>query len=393
MTKQEEYEQTRPLRVLHLVPGLALGGAETLLYALATRRSGIEHQVICLGGRDWYSDRLEEHGVKVEHLGIRSLASAGRELVRLRGLMRRARADVLQTWMYRANVVGGVIARTLGLPVAWSIHASSLAPLRFSSRMFGYAGGVIAPWASDYVINCAASSARIHGRLGYSRAPGAVIHNGYDVQAFAPDESAREATRRALGVPDDIFLVGSISRWDPYKDIPTLLSAIGTVSRDVPLRCMLIGAGLDSVNSDLAQAMERAGCGIAAMPLGRRADLPDLARAMDLHVLSSASEAFPNVICETMLSGTPNAVTDVGDTRLILGDTGWLVPPRDPQALAEAMRAAWAERSTRPDDWERRRAAARERIAERFTFERMAQAYEEVWRNLARRCDASAADG
>jgi glycosyltransferase involved in cell wall biosynthesis len=385
MTEQEQLEQTRPLRVLHLVPGLALGGAETLLYALATRRSGIEHQVICLGRRDWYSDRLEEHGVKVEHLGIRSLASAASELAGLRALMRRARADVLQTWMYRANVVGGVIARTIPLPVAWSIHASSLAPLRFSSRMFGYAGGAIAPWVSDYVINCAASSAQVHQRLGYSRAPGAVIHNGYDIHAFAPDESAREATRRSLGLPDDSFLIGSISRWDPYKDIPTLLAAIGMLGRDIPLRCMLIGGGLDSTNRKLAEALDGAGCGIAAIPLGRRADLSDLARAMDLHVLSSASEAFPNVVCETMLSGTPNAVTDVGDTRLIVGDTGWLVPPHDPEALAAAIRQAWLERSTRPDEWERRRAAARERIAKRFTFERMAQAYEEVWRKLARR--------
>ena len=392
MAKQEQLEQTRPLRVLHLVPGLALGGAETLLYGLATRRSGIEHQVICLGPRDWYSDLLEEHGVKVEHLGIRSMISAAGELVRLRTLMRQARADVVQTWMYRANVVGGVIGKTLRLPVAWSIHASSLAPLRFSSRLFGYAGGAIAPWAADYVVNCAASSAEVHRRLGYSRAPGAVIHNGYDMHAFSPDESAREASRHALGLPEDTFLIGSISRWDPYKDIPTLLSAIGIVSRDVRLRCMLIGGGLNAMNRDLADAMERAGCGIAAIPLGRRADLPDLARAMDLHVLSSASEAFPNVVCETMLSGTPNAVTDVGDTRLILGDTGWLVPPRDPQGLADAIREAWLERSSRPGEWERRRAAARERIAQRFTFERMAEAYEEVWRKLAGRSRASAAD-
>jgi glycosyltransferase involved in cell wall biosynthesis len=108
-----------------------------------------------------------------------------------------------------------------------------------------------------------------------------------------------------------------------------------------------------------------------------------LGRALDLHVLSSASEAFPNAVAETMLSGTPNAVTDVGDSGLMVGGTGWVVPPRDPEKLAGAIVAAYREWSDRPADWRRRQTEARNRIAENFSLERMAEQYESIWQQVA----------
>jgi glycosyltransferase involved in cell wall biosynthesis len=84
-----------------------------------------------------------------------------------------------------------------------------------------------------------------------------------------------------------------------------------------------------------------------------------------------------------MLSGTPNVATDVGDSALMAGATGWIVPPSDPEALADAIEQALREWSERPAEWAKRRAATRKSIADRFTFERMAEAYEKVWRDVA----------
>src|SRR3954447_15065165 len=116
----------RPLRVLHVIGGLQLGGAETLLYRLATAPSDrFEHEVICLGERDWYSERLEQHGITVHHLGVTSALSSLRHVVRLRSLLRGRRADVIQSWMYLANVASGLFARGTGVPIVWGIHAST----------------------------------------------------------------------------------------------------------------------------------------------------------------------------------------------------------------------------------------------------------------------------
>ena len=376
----------RPLRIVHVIGGLELGGAETLLYRLATHRMpGIEQEVICLGKRDWYSSRLEEQGIRVRHLGMSSPLTALTGIRRLGALLSNGEADIIQSWMYFANVLSALVRRN-GTPVVWGIHNSSFERVGLPSRLCAYAGGANARRLTNFVVNCSQHSAEMHAKLGYSAVPRTVIPNGYDASAFRPDAKARASTRRALGISDDTFVVGSIARWHSQKDLPNLLNAVKLAAeKSAPLRCLLVGRGLDESNQELAAAISEARCGELVTLLGARADVPDLARAFDLHVLSSCSEAFPNVVAETMLSGTPNAVTDVGDSALMLGDTGWVVPPGDPAALAKAIGEAWEERAAEPRKWRRRQQRARERIVENFTFEKMAAAYVRVWRDLAGR--------
>ena len=375
------------VRVLHVINGLGLGGAEALLYRIVTRPSDIEHGVIVLEGRDWYSPLLEERGIAVEHLEMTSLQSSAKGLLRLNRLIRNSEADVVQTWMYRSNVLGGLYARAAGKPVVWGVHCSSLEALGTASRLVVYMSGALAPWIPDFIVNCSTGSEELHRRLGYQLAPGAVIHNGYDQATFRPDNTARGNSRRLLGISPDTFLVGSIGRWHLQKGIPILLRAWRMVSeRGIPIHCVLVGRGLDADNSNLTALVAECGCADFVQPLGERSDIPDIARALDLHVLASiGSEAFPNVVGETMLSGTPNVVTDVGDSALIVGETGWVVPPRDPVQLATAIEQAWREWKDQPEGWATRGLTARRRIADNFTQDRMTAAYEQVWRKISAR--------
>lgn len=372
------------MRVLHVIDGLGAGGAETLLYRVVAAQSDVEHVVVCLGERDWYSNRIEVLGVPVHHLGKLSLLSAPSAVLALCRLIKQTRADVVQGWLYRSNVLSSLAAVAADVPSVWSIHCASLSPFKLRTRLFVRSTGVAAGWLPDFIINCSARSAELHGRFGYSKARGMVIHNGYDASEFFPDESGRQKVRKDLGIEADTFLLGTISRWNAFKNIPNLIAAATTVSLSgVPIKCLLIGSGLEPTNGDL---MRTFGLGRADLflPLGRRTDIAALARAIDLHVLSSLSEAFPNTVAETMLAGTPNVVTDVGESALIVGETGWVVPPRDPRKLAAAIEAAYREWKERPDQWQRRRVSARERVARNFSFEKMAKAYHDVWKKVAR---------
>ena len=374
------------LRILHIINDLSLGGAETLLWRVATSPSLHEHSVVSLGRPAWYSPQLEAKCVEVHHLDMESAAAAPRAVSKLRKIIRESGADVVQCWMYRSNVFGGVVAKAAGKRVVWGIHCSSIDALRPSSRALAHLSGVLARWTPDLVINCSARSAELHGRIGYSAAKGAVVHNGYDASAFFPDEHARRSTRAALGVADDEFAIGSISRWDSLKDIPNLLESLRvSKKRGVPFRCFLIGTGLSTENTALEREIERRGCGGLVQPLDRRSDIEDIARALDLHVLASRTEAFPSVVAETMLSGTPNVVTDVGDASMMVGDNGWLVPSRDPERLADAIVEAHREWKDDALRWDERRKASRRHIAENFSFDSMVRAYERLWAEVARR--------
>ena len=338
--------------------------------------------MICLGPRDWYSARIEEKGVRVWHLGMTSAISSVTAARGLARLIRQRRPDVIQSWMYFANVLSSVFSR--GTPVVWGIHGSTLEHLGAPSHFFARAGGLGSRWLSDFVINCSERSATIHNKLGYGRVPNRVIPNGYDPEAFRFDVKSRAATRRALGIQPHEFVAGSISRWHSQKDIPNLLRGLALAAgQGVPIRCLLIGRGLDPGNADLAHAIRRNGCEQIVELLGSRSDVAELARALDLHLLSSSGgEAFPNVVAETMLTGTPNLVTDVGNSAFMVGETGWVVPAQDPARMAEGMSEAYREWSQRNDRWQQRRVEARRRIVERFTFDRMIHAYEEVWEGV-----------
>lgn len=369
-----------PLRVLHVIGGLDLGGAETLLYRLVTHASpGFEHEVISLGRPSWYSGRLAEHGVRVDHLEVASAAAWPHGLRQLRKLVRDRRPDVVHAWMYLANVASGLAARKADIPVIWSIHASTFEHLGLPSRLCAHFGGWAAPQLCEFVINCSEESQRRHARFGYSRVPGSVIPNGYDPLVFRPDPQSREAARQSLGISRDEFVIGTIGRWHSEKDVPTFLESVKRIrGLGLDARVLMIGPGLDAANGSLAEMSDG-----KVMALGRREDIPALARALDLHVLSSRSEAFPNVVAETMLSGTPNVVTDVGDSAKMVGGTGWVVPPQDPQRMAEAIAKAYFEWRDRPDPWQRRRAEARAQIADRFTFDRMVEPYRQLWTRFA----------
>ena len=376
----------RSLRVLHIINDLSLGGAETLLSRVATSPSPDTHIVVSLGRPAWYSSQLQANGLEVHHLDMESVTAVPKGIARLRRILRESRPDVVQCWMYRSNVFGGVVAKTERKPVVWGIHCASIDALRPSSRALAHLSGMLARWTPDFVINCSNQSAELHRGIGYSKAPGGVIHNGYDASVFFPDEQARRRARRSLGLDDNDFAIGSITRWDSLKDIPNLLAALRIASdRGVPFHCFLIGTGLSAENGELEAAIEGSGCGGVVRPLGRRSDIEDIARALDLHVLASRTEAFPSVVAETMLSGTPNAVTEVGDASLMVGETGWLVPPGDPERLADAIVDAHREWMDDPVRWQERRKAGRRHIAENFSFDSMIAAYERLWAEIAQR--------
>jgi glycosyltransferase involved in cell wall biosynthesis len=288
--------------------------------------------------------------------------------------------------MYRGNMLGGVPARFAGKRVIWNIRCSDTHLYPLATRALARVGGILAGWVPELVVNCSVASRRVHSAIGYDAAPGTVIPNGFDSGTFYPDREERVATRASLGIASDIFLVGTIGRWDSQKAYPILLRAL-RIARDrgVDFQFLFVGRRLDSENRELAAMIDESKCSRFVETIGHRSDVPNIARALDLHVLSSRTEGFPNVVGETMLSGTPNIVTDVGDSALIVGETGWIVPAEDSEKLAAAIEDAHREWSSRSDEWSDRRASARRRIVENFSLDRMIDSYESIWLKVARK--------
>ena len=223
--------------------------------------------------------------------------------------------------------------------------------------------------------------------MGYSTRRMRVIPNGYDVEIFAPDPEGGLRLRRSIGVADDAHVVGIVARWDPIKDHATFLDAAARVAVQDPRVCfVLCGEGITCANEKLSELVKRHGLRDQVRLLGPRDDIATVFSAFDLHVLSSRSEAFPNVVAEAMACEVSCVVTDVGDAALIVGPTGWVVPPGRPDLLADAMYQGVRSLASGGRGEE-----ARRRIVREFSIVRMVARYSALFEGAALDAKAAAA--
>lgn len=367
--------------IFHVISGLNDGGAEAVLYRLCVNDKTIKHHVVSMMDEGKYGALLREAGVQVFCLSMpRGRVTLG-GLWRLWRLLRQIRPQVVQTWMYHADLVGGVIARFAGVrQVFWNIRHSTL-DVEKSRRSTIWVARLCARISSrvpSTIICCAQRALEVHRELGYAADKLQVIPNGYDLVRFCVDEDARVRLRAEWNV-EDRWLIGMIGRFDPLKDHKNLLDALAIIkSHGVDFYCVLVGCGLDGSNTQLTTWLGELNLTGEVKLLGQRMDIPDVMNALDVHVLSSSSEAFPNVVAEAMACGTPAVVTDVGDAALIVGETGWIVPPKDPIALADALlksRSAMFDKSA----WQARCTAVRQRMEDHFNLRRMVENYHLAW--------------
>jgi glycosyltransferase involved in cell wall biosynthesis len=372
------------MKLLHVITGLGTGGAESMLLKLvwALRPPDVLSEVVSLSGGGPTGEKLLAAGVPVRELGMgRGRAGPG-DVARLAMWTRAARPDVVQTWMYHADLVGGLAARLARVPVVWGIRQGSLDPRfnRWSTLGTAALCASLSRILPARIVVCSKNASDAHGEFGYSRDRMVVIPNGFDLSYLRPDLQARQSMREELGFPDSVLLVGLAARFDPQKDHRTFLRAAGRVhARHPEARFVLCGDGIDSGNSTVRGWVEEVGLGNACQLLGRREDVPRFFAALDVAVSSSSGEGFPNVVGEAMACGVPCVVTDVGDSAFLVGVTGLVVPPRDPEGLANAisvlLRDGAAGRRARG-------MAARERIEREFALPVVAARYRRLYEEV-----------
>lgn len=370
-------------RILHIITGLSDGGAEAVLYRLITKSPERTHIVVSLMDMGKYGPLLQYAGISVHCLDMKPGQPSIKQFFKLVSLIRREHPDMVQTWMYHADLLGGIAGKVAGVRrIFWGIHHSTLERGKAKKSTIAIARlcAVLSWFIPEKIICCAKKSLEVHSDIGYSRNKLLVIPNGYDLSKFMVDEQSGSQVRASLGISPETFLLGKVGRYDPFKDHDNLLSALYELQLSgVDFKCLLVGRGLTGENRELVARVNELGLTDKVILAGQRTDIPAVMNALDLHVLSSSSEGFPNVLAEAMACGTPAISTDVGDAGEIVGDSALLCSPRNSKALSELMLAMHAEWLEQPDDWAERRSRCVAHIKKNFSIERMVTAYEQCW--------------
>ena len=376
------------LKITCIITGLSTGGAEMMLLKLLERLdpARFSPHVISLTTLGEIGPRIQALGIPVAALGMRPGAIPNPiAFARLVRQLKTLKPDVVHTWMYHADLVGGLAARLAGVPaIAWNVRHSNLSrdKNKWTTRAVVYLCAKISRWVPARIV-CNSQAARsIHIGIGYDSDRFVVLPNGFDLARFYPDPSARHTVRSELGISEMAPLVGLIARFDPQKNHQVFLKAAGQLHlQQADVHFLLAGEGVEESNPAIRKWVRQFGVTEVTHLLGLRQDIPGLTAALDIASSSSSyGEAFPNVIGEAMACGVPCAVTDVGDSAYIVGDTGRVVPPGDMAGLA----AAWAQLLAMPDT-ERRALGqrARARVAEHFEIGAVVARYEAFYEELA----------
>lgn len=364
-----------------MTTSLMRGGAEIQVFLLARTLARRGHQVELVSLRDAeaYEDELKAEGIPFTSLGMRQGIADPRAVVRLSKVIRRQRPHVVHGHMVHANLLTRITRPFAPHPVLVSTAHNLTEGARWRELAYRWTDHL-----ATMTTNVSPSAVARYVEVG--AAPAAKIRcvpNGLDLTPFFEDPARRRASRSELGL-DHRFLWLAVGRLEAQKDYPTMLRAaarLKEIGNQVPLFTILIVSD-GPLRAELEHLREELGITEDEVRfLGARADVPDLMRASDGYVMSSAWEGLPMVLLEAAAARLPVVATDVGGNRDIVrhGETGWLLPASDAQALADHMAGVMRMAATERRSWGD---AARRRVEEGFKIEDIVSRWEELYEAL-----------
>ncbi len=368
------------MKVLHVITGLNVGGAENMLAKLIEQGGADEPEVLSLLPPGPIAERITACGVKVHTLGMKRGLVGPAALLRLARMVEAIAPDLIHGWMYHGNLAASFARRRSRrrVPLVWNIRHSipDLAMESRQTRILLKLSARISRGPEAIVYNAHVSRAQ-HEAIGYSAERGMVIPNGFDTTRFSADPAAREAARALFGFADGVFRVACIARMHPMKDHARLVEAVaGARMRGCDIHLVLVGHGLEEPPVELRQLIENQLPADRVTTCGARFDVADWLPGIDLLAVPSAwGEAFPNVIGEALACEVPVVATDVGDSARIVGEQGLIVPPKDTRALTEAILASAARPAAEREAMGR---AGRMRVVADYALARIGSRYSDM---------------
>jgi len=375
------------MRIVHIITGLSTGGAEMMLYKLLSGMNSdeFESEVISLTDAGPIADKIRMLGIPVHALGMKRGNPYPIALIKLTLLLREKKPDLVQTWMYHSDLIGGTAAKLAGnIKIFWNIRQGNISvdSHKRSAIWIAKVCAKISSWMPEKIICCSHAALDFHFALGYTKEKMTVIPNGFDLVAFQQDQDSRKSVREELGLDEETYLVGLVARFHPQKDHRNFIQAAEFIRKNnSSVQFMLCGDGINNENIQLKQWIKQAELEDNFHLLGVRKDVSRLVAAMDVAVSSSlGGEGFPNVIGEAMACSVPCVVTEVGDSALIVGDTGRVVAAKDSEALATAIIELL---QASPEFREELGKQARLRVENNYSLESVVKKYEAVYRGEA----------
>ena len=325
------------MRVAMMIDSLRIGGAQKLVtqFVSSVPRQTVESTVISLRADPVPSNLEIIHsvGAGLENFPARSLLNVNR-LRRLIHFLRQEKFDLIHTHLSYANILGSLAGHYAGIPVIATLHSTGHDPEQKSRLITRLEEFILRRFACRILAVGYTIATTFQNRLGSRRMD--VIPNGVP-PAVELSSQARVQLRRGIAGDENRPIIISIGRFVPAKGYDDMIEAFSILHRRDP-RPVLGIAGVGKLFEQVKSQISRLELENAVNCLGARTDVPQLLAASDIYAISSHWEGLPMALLEAMMAGLPTVATSVGDIpKVLTPETGIVVPPRQPAALAEAL--------------------------------------------------------
>jgi len=374
------------LKILHIISGLDTGGAERMLLKLIETMDKTRYHscVVSLREKALIGEKIKNEGVKVYSLNIQGILSSPKALWDLIHILYKEKPDIIQGWMYHGNISAYIASLfyKYNHRVIWNIRHSIHVGGREKrlTRFVIYFCAKLSGKVSVILYNSYVSSKQ-HAKIGYTTVNSKIIANGFDCDKFKPDELARKKLRNSLGIADSEVLIGHAARNHPMKDHFTFLYAASILAKKIKnVRFILVGKEIDNQNKFLVNHLKNKELFGKVLMMGEFSKMPEFFASLDIFCLSSAwGEGFPNVLGEAMACSVPCVSTNVGDSRFVVGETGFIVEKNKPEEIADAIEYLIRLNNDKRNQLGQK---ARQRVLDNFRLIKIAEKYETTYEHL-----------
>lgn len=364
------------MKILHIITSLNFGGAENTLFRLISKDNKNIHIIIVLTSGGYFYKKLIKqnkiYDLKLKKINIFSYLN----VFYIFKVFYYEKPDVVQTWMYHSDLIGGIFAKIFGIKkIFWNVRNSNLNKKwsNLITLMVFKINAFLSSFIPNKIICCSQKAINFHVNNGYIKKKFFLIHNGFDYKNFS--FNIKKIDKRT-----NSFVV--IARWDPQKDHQTLLNSFYILNRKCKeWKLYMYGKNINYQNIKLLKILKEKNLlkKVFLKNITKKVDI--VFKKFDYSVLSSAgNEGFPNVVAESMLSGTPVIATDSGDTKLIINKFGWTSSVRNSKKLSKNLYKAIKYKKNHLN-YLKLRKNCRDLIIKKFSINKMIENYNFIWTN------------
>ncbi|MHA5067735.1 glycosyltransferase [Cetobacterium somerae] len=367
-------------RIIHIITGLGNGGAETMLFKLleSMDKNSYELEVISMMDKGITGSKIEKLGIKVHALNMK------RGIPNLNGIIKAINlcknADIIQSWMYHADLFSFIISKFCKpKKLIWGIRRSNLEwnKNKKSTIIIAKINSILSRYVNK-IVSCSIVATEVHKKIGFDSKKLITIPNGFAIDKFYNIKESKEQLCKEFNITSEKKIFSLVGRWEVLKDHDNCLKALKILSKKrEDFILILCGTNITEENQKLLDLIKENNLEEKVLLLGRREDIPKIMSATDVYISSSSGEGFPNVIGEAMACETICVVTDVGDSAYIVGETGEIVPRKNPLLLAKAI-----EKVLNYSEEEKsiKQKSARQRIIDNFEILNITKKYTNLYK-------------